>query len=380
MHRRQTRIWFFLLIIVAMLRGAWASEENGTKYIDTLSSQLDYSELDALLQTKEETKELSFGELVTDMLLSEEGITLKGVLKALGGRLLPGITADLRLFSELFFIVAIASLFASFSKAFHNPQVAQTGNYVTFLMLFSVLAGGYLQAAELTTQTMKCILDFMNMLIPIYLASITFCTGVTSVTAFYQIYITVVALLQNVMVNVLLPLCNIYLLLAVSNRLPMEDSLRGFADLVKKIIVWGKKCVLLLVTGFTTVNGLLTPGVDKLKQSTLVTALSAIPGLGGIFSGATETVLSAGVVLKNAVGIGGVLLLVLLCIRPIIKLFVLQLLLRFAAAAVSPIGDQSMVACLEETAEAVHLLIGILLTATLSFSLVIVIAAVTTNR
>lgn len=373
-------LWVVTVIFLLPMVTVYAKEENsGESYVGELQGQLDYSELDALLQSSEETEHLSFGDMLSDLLLSEEGITLSGLLSVFGKTAFSGVTMDLQLFARLFFIVAISSLFSAFSKAFHNPQVSKMGSYVTFLMLFAVLANGYMEAAALTVSTMKGLLDVMNMLVPIYLASITFCTGVTSVTAFYQIYIMVVSLMQNLMVNALLPLCNIYLLLAVSNRLPMEDSLGGFASLVKRIIVWGKKCVLLVATGFTTVNGLLTPGVDRLKQSTVVTALSAIPGLGGLFSGATETVLSAGVVLKNAVGIAGVLLLVVMCVRPILKLFLYQLLFRFAAAAVAPIADKSMVACLEETAEAVHLLLGILLTATLSFALVIVIAAVTTN-
>lgn len=373
-------LWVVVLIFLLPMMTVYAEEENaGESYVGVLQEQLDYSELDALLRSSEETEHLSFGDMLSDLLLSEEGITLTGLLSVFGKKAFSGVTMDLQLFARLFFIVAISSLFSAFSKAFHNSQVSKMGNYVTFLMLFAVLANGYMEAAALTISTMKRLLDIMNMLVPIYLASITFCTGITSVTAFYQIYIMVVSLMQNIMVNALLPLCNIYLLLAVSNRLPMEDSLGGFASLVKRIIVWGKKCVLLVATGFTTVNGLLAPGVDRLKQSTVVNALSAIPGLGGLFSGATETVLSAGVVLKNAVGIAGVLLLVVMCVRPILKLFLYQLLFRFAAAAVAPIADKSMVACLEETAEAVHLLLGILLTATLSFALVIVIAAVTTS-
>lgn len=367
-----------LMLLLSQMTAS-AEESQTDSYVDGFLGQLDYTEVDELLQEHEETKDISFGDMLSDLLLSEEGLTLSGFLGIVGKKAMEGLFGELWFFGQLLLIVAVSALLSTFSRAFSNPQVAKMGSYVAFMLLFGVLAQAYLEAASVAATTLSYLVSFMKMLVPIYLACITFCVGITSVTAFYQIYLMLITLAQNIMHAVLLPLCNIYLLLAVSNHLPMEGSLSGFSSLIKRVIVWGRKSILVLTTGFAAINGLLTPGVDKLKQSTVVNALSAIPGLGGLFSGATQTVLGAGVVVKNTVGAAGVVILVVLCVRPLIKLFFFQLLFRIVAAVASIIADKGMVSCLEAAADAVQLLFDIVWTAVLAFALVLVIACVTTS-
>ncbi len=372
-------LWL-LLLVVCLLSAAAAedTEEEGMKYVNELSEYLEYDQLDELLLSSDDTNDLSFSGFVSDILTGAEELSVGSVLRLLANRMLQSFQADTGFFARLFLIITAATLFSVVSSAFSNGQVAQTGFQVTFFLLYALLLQCYLQAAELAAATLNFLLQFMRMLLPVYLMSITFCTGVTTANGFYQVYVALITLCQSVLVSVFLPLCNLYVMLGISGQLPIENCLSGFTGLVKRCILWGKRGMLAAATGFSVIQGVLAPGVDQLKRSALTKSLASIPGVGALFSGVTETVFSAGVVIKNAVGTAGVLVLLFACLRPLVKLFAYMLMFRIVAAAAQLFADRRMVGCVEETAEAISLLMGLVSAAMLSFLIVIMVMAVTT--
>lgn len=75
---------------------------------------------------------------------------------------------------------------------------------------------------------------------------------------------------------------------------------------------------------------------------------------------AVDTVLGCGVVLKNAVGIVGVIIIIGICIMPIIKLGVLTIAYNLAAAVIQPIAEPKIVSLLEEMGGVFKLLFAII--------------------
>jgi stage III sporulation protein AE len=65
-----------------------------------------------------------------------------------------------------------------------------------------------------------------------------------------------------------------------------------------------------------------------------------------MFSEASDTVIGASLLVKNAVGLSGVIILILLCAFPAIKILVLALIYNIAAAVLQPLGDNSIIQCL----------------------------------
>ena len=105
-----------------------------------------------------------------------------------------------------------------------------------------------------------------------------------------------------------------------------------------------------------------------------------IPGIGGIFSGVAETVLGAGTLLKNSIGVAGLVAIVVLCAIPIVKLIIYVLIYKLVAAAIQPISDKRIVNCVSASAEASSLLLQTVFVAAILFEIVITIVAVSTMR
>ena len=82
-----------------------------------------------------------------------------------------------------------------------------------------------------------------------------------------------------------------------------------------------------------------------------------------------DTVLGCGVVLKNAVGLVGVIIIIGICIMPIIKLSVLTISYKLLSALVQPIADKNIVSLLEQIGDIFKIFLGIL--SAMSFMLII---------
>ncbi len=96
---------------------------------------------------------------------------------------------------------------------------------------------------------------------------------------------------------------------------------------------------------------------------------SAIPVVGKILGDAVDTVLGCGIILKNAIGVVGVIIVLGICIMPIIKLSVLALSYKLLATVVEPISDKKIVGLLEQIGDIFKIFLAIL--CAMSFMLII---------
>lgn len=110
--------------------------------------------------------------------------------------------------------------------------------------------------------------------------------------------------------------------------------------------------------------------MDGITAKTAKTVVSsAIPVVGKILGDAVDTVLGCGIILKNAVGIVGVIIVIGICIMPIIKLSILFLSYKLLAIVSEPIADKNIVGLLEQIGDIFKIFLGVL--CALSFMLII---------
>ena len=81
---------------------------------------------------------------------------------------------------------------------------------------------------------------------------------------------------------------------------------------------------------------------------------------GKILGDAVDTVLGCGIILKNAIGIIGVIIIVGICIMPIIKLAVLTISYKLLTAIVQPIADKNITDLLDQIGDIFKIFLAIL--------------------
>lgn len=343
-------------------------------------SDFDYNEIQQVIDdVLSSDNHINFEEYVTSLVTGERKFSIKQIGQDLIDAIKKELKSNRDILTSLISIAVIAAVFTNFSYAFQNTQVAETGFYVAYLLLFSILTASFISAATLAANTITAVLNFMKALIPAYFLSVAFVSSAGTSIVYYQVTLFIITFVDFLLIKLIIPMINIYLIVSMANNLSKEDMLSKLADLLSVLIKWTLKTLLGLVIGFNTIQGLILPVSDNVKKSTLLKVAGAIPGVGDLLGTVTEGVFGAGILLKNAIGVAGVIVILVICALPIIKLAVTTLIYRVSSAAVQPISDKRMINCVTASADAAALLLQTLLVGAVLFLLTITIVAATTT-
>lgn len=321
---------------------------------------LDYGQIqEAMDEMLPETVQLSFSELVGRLTSGD----IQGVLESLKEYLLNQIFYELRgnrsLLVQMVGIVFISAVFTNFSMAFSKTFVAETGFYLTYMVLFSLLLTSFMTAARMASGLMENMLRFMSALVPVFCLSVTFTGNIQSGIWYQQAMVTGITVVQWVISRFVLSLIHMYVLISLVNQLSKEDSLSKCADLIKTVAGWSIKTVLGVILGLNFIQSLVMPAFDSLKNGWAMRVTSAVPGVGDAMGTAMQTVIGSAVLIKNGIGAAGLIVLAFLFLIPAAKLAVIVLMYQAAQALVQPVADKRMLTCLHSVSEGVLLLLKV---------------------
>ena len=214
---------------------------------------------------------------------------------------------------------------------------------MTYLLLTSLLLGAFLSTKELGEELIRHMLQFMQVLIPVFFVAVAYAGGSVTALAFYQMVLLVIAAVQWLFLVILLPLIQVYVCLQLVNSLSREDFLSKAAELLETILEWSMRTLLGVVIGIHMIQGLVLPMVDSVKSAALRRAVSAIPWVGKGGEAVAQVLLGSGALIKNAIGMAALVVLVMICIIPVVKLGLIALLYQAAAAMLQPAADARLV-------------------------------------
>ncbi len=295
-----------------------------------------------------------------------------------------GLSAELSSLRNVFILILVlgisATLISHFIEIFDNHQIADIGFYFNYLCMLVILMKCFISSAATAAAALQKIVEFIQVFIPAYFLSVGVATGAVTAAASYELVILIIYMVEHVLLTLILPLINSYVLLAVINGMWSEEKLGLLMEGMEKAIRFLLKASIGLVTGISVFQSMITPAIDSVKATALQKTLSAIPGIGNAAEGVVEVVLGSAVIIKNSIGL--VLLLILLTVSavPLLKIFLTACLLKAAAAFLGLVSDKRITACTDKVGSGSQLLFQTVGTSVLLFMITISIAAYTTNK
>ena len=152
-----------------------------------------------------------------------------------------------------------------------------------------------------------------------------------------------------------------------------EDILKRLRDFLKWLVSWCLKIVLYVFTGYITITGIVSGTTDQMAlKAAKLTISGAVPVVGGILSDASEAVLVSAGLVKNAVGVYGLIAIAAIAMGPFLRIGVQYLLLKLTAAVCGVFGNKKTTELVGDFSSAM----GILLAMTGAVCLILLISMV----
>ncbi len=215
---------------------------------------------------------------------------------------------------------------------------------------------------QLAKTTIQNLVGFSYTLLPILLTLMMTTGNIVSAGAVQPILLFLITFIGNMITTFLLPLILIGTALSIISKVSDKVQIDKLAKYFKSSVVWVLGIVLTIFVGILSLEGSLTSSVDGVTAKTAKAAVSNfIPVVGKILGDAVDTVIGCSNILKNAVGIVGVIVVIGICIIPIIKLSILTLTYYITSALCQPIADDKIVSLLSGMGDTFKVLLAMLI-------------------
>lgn len=276
-------------------------------------------------------------------------------------------------------IAILSALFTNLATGFLSASLQETGFFAVYLMMTGIVLNSFFLMISITEQTLSEVFAFLEALMPAYAIAITMVSGSASSIALYEVTFFVMKGCQWALKTVILPMIEIYMLVGIANYFGESERFTYMGDLVKKGVEQMLKWSLGILFGINLIQNMILPAVDSVKSSVWQKSLSAIPGAGPVLSVVTGSLLGSSVLIKNSIGAGGLVILILLCAVPLVKLLILMISFYLCAAFLQPISDKRLMKLLYTAGEGGKLFLQVVITCVALFFITIALAAVSTN-
>ena len=160
--------------------------------------------------------------------------------------------------------------------------------------------------------------------------------------------------------RLLLPLVYTYIAACVAYAAVGNEGLKRIAGTLKWVVTSILTVVLLVFVGYLTVSGVIAGSTDAVTvKAAKFTMSSLVPVVGGILSDAAETVLAGAGILKNAVGVFGMLAVLCMCVAPFLQLGIHYLTYKVTSALSATVSSGRVAGLIDQIGGAFGLVLGI---------------------
>ena len=283
----------------------------------------------------------------------------KKVLSLLGTEVQTGIKSLI----SILVIIIIHSILKSISESLENDNISKLIYYVQYIAIVTIIMSNFSDIINLVKDTTINLVGFMNTLIPVLISLMLYTGSITTTSILEPIILFMINFIGNFIQNILIPIILIITSISIISKISDNIQVEKIAKFLKSSTIWFLGLILTIFVGVVSLEGTLSSSVDGITAKTAKTIVSsAVPVVGKILGDVIDSVLGCGVILKNAVGFVGVIIIVGICILPILKLSVLTISYKLVSSISEVIADAKIVKLLDQISDIFKVLSAILVT------------------
>lgn len=369
----QKKIIVSLILIIAIILKLNTSYCDDDVDNNTIESQQEIFGINSFIEnSKKYTGEFFSDVNINDILNSaiqgkiDNSNMYKKILNLLGTEIKTGI----RSLISILVIIIIHSILKSVSESLENDNISKLIYYVQYIAIVTIVMGNFSDIINLVKETTVNLVGFMNTLIPVLISLMLYTGSVTTTSILEPIILFMINFIGNLIQDILIPVMLIITSISVVSKISDKIQIEKISKFLKSSTTWLLGIILTVFVGVVSLEGTLSSSVDGITAKTAKTIVSSsIPVVGKILGDVVDSVLGCGVILKNAVGFLGVIIIIGICILPILKLAVLTFSYKLVASISEVIADAKIVKLLDEISEIFKILFAILVT--ISFMVII---------
>ncbi len=375
--------FFFALTVKAV--GNIESVRTPQNILEKQQQNLDLRELEEFMREIDQEisfllPEMSLSQMIEQFKKGELDFSPQETMQKILTYFWREVFINLSLLGKLLIIAVICTILQTLQAAFEQGTVAKLAYFICFLVVLTLAVGSFKLAISTGLVVIEKMVGFMHLLLPVLLVLLTAVGGLTTVTLLQPFLLVFLSFMSTFSQDIIFPLIFLTAVLAIANNISDHFKISRLTDFFKQLTKVGIGLVLTLFIGVITVEGAAGAVVDGVTLRTAKYMTGAfVPVAGSMFADALDAVIGGSLLLKNAIGLTGVLVLGAIVLFPVIKILTLAIIYRLASALLQPLGDSLLANTLEEMSGCLFLTFAAVASVAIMFFMTITIIVGTAN-
>ena len=337
------------------------SEDLNNSIIDELN-EIDFSDLNGVIEEFQNNSTNIFSidnikSKIYSIISGENAVSYSSFFASLFSIFVELIVKYLPMLSLIVAIGVISNLLNGIKSKFNEKSTSGLIHLVCFLAVVVLTIGMISSISEMSVSSIKAMVSQMNAIFPILLTLMIGIGATASAGVFQPIVAIISTYVADFFTYLILPLFTMSFVFGIINNLSDNIKLDKFNSFISSLFKWCVGLVFTLFFAVFTIQGISAGTFDSLSvRTTKYTIKSYIPIMGGYLSDGMDLILSSTILIKNAVGLIGLLMIISTIISPLLEIVVFSLLLKLVSAILQPMGNNKTSNFLMSTSKSITML------------------------
>ncbi|MDD4815808.1 MAG: stage III sporulation protein AE [Clostridia bacterium] len=311
--------------------------------LDEQLSKLDLSSLNEFFQKFCDDQLKIFGstsiiEKLQKIINGDFGNDSESFVSAVGNLIFDEVIGFLPLVSSIIAIAILSSLLMDLKG--NSKSIGDIIHFVCYGVIIIIVIGCAVKMIGIASLVLNLIIGQMEIVFPILLTLLTAIGGTVSVAVYQPAVVLLTSVVAKIFTYFLMPIFIFTLVFSIVSNLSNTIKLDKISGFLSSVFKWIIGIVFTIFMGFLAVKGITAGSIDSVSFKTARYSLSTyIPIVGGYLSEGLNVILASCLLIKNAIGTCGILILFASIIVPLLQLILFMLVLKFTGAILQPLSD-----------------------------------------
>lgn len=315
---------------------------------DNTKDQLDninFEDIEKLLEGLDEStrqlfEEVSFRAKINKILSGDFKLLGDNALTAFLNLLFNSIAALVPLMAS---IIAIGVMSGMLNQVRSNQGSKNLGDVIHFVcygLILVLVTGSVYKLLQITSGAIGNIKTLIDGIFPILLTLLTAVGGTVSATVYQPAIALLSGSVMQVFNSVLVPIFIFSFAFSIISNFSTGFKLNKFSEFLNSLFKWIVGTVFTIFMAFISIQGITAGSFDGVSVKTAKYAVkNSIPFLGSYLADGFNVIIASSVLIKNAIGLSGLVILIVNVISPIVSIAVFSLFCKLTASILEPITD-----------------------------------------
>lgn len=381
--------WFILLVLLFIgplpLMAAEDSSAGNPHLLEETLTEIDFTlleeykhNLDAEISRYLDNKSLK--EWLVDFQRGDWKFDIKEISADIIKYFFKEITANSGLLGKLLILSVVTALISNLQISF-SSGIARISYLACFLALSAIAVSSFKIVLQIGQQTLDNMVTFMMAMLPQMLMLVAALGNINSAAILFPLLMTTATAFANAVKNIVFPLIILSAVLSVASQMSDTVKVERLTKLFGQLAQLSLGLFLTIFVGLITLRSLYASALDKIAlRTTKFITDNTIPVVGKMLSDTIEVAAGYIVMIKQALGIFGVIIILGMLLFPLLKIAAIALIYKFTAAVAEPMGDSKTAAVLESMGNHLMLMLAAVASAGMMFFVMIAIVVAMTSH